>query len=577
MDNPILSLVVIGRNDNYGGLFQKRLALCLNYLSHGLTFFKQAIDVEFVVLDWNSEIPLSDVITLTPEASERTRFLAVPPRVAHAHNPEGIAFHTTKALNTGIRWARGEYFLFMPADILFTHYSLERLWGILEGRIPIPFSLNESVMAIKRYIIPYAFQETQKSFSEIDRYLTLSTNWFPSNHINPGILADAGAILCHRRIWEALGGFDERMAGWGKSDSRFGFSANIHYPTIELSGTGICCYDPSIDLHNVNTKTRRINEPRNIDFLPFNDGPGLPQEELIETTAVHQAPAVPSSEEALTLEALQTLFSPVHTDTIRRHLPFNAQWIKPYLYPIAWYASQRPITTFCEVVSSAFDDQNADFDLMEQVAPALVSALNPSAEIISILPESRSTPNTTDFRIIGREYFNKKGDSLSFTEVLQRTLFPPYAYLHKWHPGFTTATHQGPVHYILGHPDSAFERIQKRAGIPQTMDLVLFRPTEFKAPEAAFAEATKWLHPLGLLIIDDPQGKFLIGDPCQRSSQMLHAPKQGIALFFKTPIKMLDKWWQKEGGNENCWRARRLWHNQFYSWFISIAERLRRR
>lgn len=68
--SKLLSVVVIGRNDNYMGNFKYHLTTCLNYISRNLKDLGRLDDVEILVIDWHSDIPLSKVLALGLEARQ---------------------------------------------------------------------------------------------------------------------------------------------------------------------------------------------------------------------------------------------------------------------------------------------------------------------------------------------------------------------------------------------------------------------------------------------------------------------------------------------------------------------------
>lgn len=578
---PLLSVILVGRNDNYGGLFLRRLQLCINYFLHGFRSFSSQPELEIIVLDWNSQQPLSEILELTPQAQGTVRFLRVLPDTARRYNPPGMDFHTTLTTNAAIERAHGKYFLFMPGDILLTVYALERLWAILQGRIPVSFNPEDTVMTIKRKIIPLSYRETEMTFGELDRYLTLSHNWLSENFINPGISADVGAILCHREIWKETGGFDERMYGWGKSDSRFGLIAGANHPVYELDGLGVNCYDPSVDPVNLKKKKQLKNAANNISPISANARPGIPDEPVSEERSVRGVADTQTTKQKhrFTPEEAHALFT-ISPGVLRALLPFHALRILSVLYPLYWFMNIRGANCFCETVSPATQRPSClpDFALYEEVAPALVSAMNPAVEIFTVFPEVVPNSGVTDHKLIGRQYLNKKSGELSFITCLLRELFPPYQYRHKWHPGFTCATHHGLVHYITGKPQSAFSRIEHRLPPPQKIDLLLFRPEIFPNPKDGFATAVALLSSEGMAVVDDPQRLLLpgMGQDSAFEGTFLAAKKSGLGLYFKSREPALeDEWTRWETCLPKAWSESRLFSHYALSLTLSALCKLR--
>ena len=91
-------------------------------------------DIELVVVDWNSEVPLHEVISLSKEAQEITKFIIVPPDIASRYNKRELPFHIVIPVNAGIRRSNGSYIMCMPADVLVTSIALNNLLILLEEK-----------------------------------------------------------------------------------------------------------------------------------------------------------------------------------------------------------------------------------------------------------------------------------------------------------------------------------------------------------------------------------------------------------------------------------------------------------
>ena len=68
---PTLSLILCSRNDDYMGNARWRLETTLNYVSERVEALGRDTEVELLVTDWGSEVPLSDVVALGPAAADR--------------------------------------------------------------------------------------------------------------------------------------------------------------------------------------------------------------------------------------------------------------------------------------------------------------------------------------------------------------------------------------------------------------------------------------------------------------------------------------------------------------------------
>lgn len=124
MSNPILSIVIIGRNDNYGGDFKNRLQRAVSYLHEQLT--EQKISSELIFVNYNPlpQPPIKEFIQW-PKSNEFVELSIihvsadVHARVVKQYHVKDIAVLEFIAKNIGIRRAKGEFIISTNADILF--------------------------------------------------------------------------------------------------------------------------------------------------------------------------------------------------------------------------------------------------------------------------------------------------------------------------------------------------------------------------------------------------------------------------------------------------------------------------
>src|SRR5687768_7321692 len=132
---PLVSFVIIGRNDGYMGDYLYRLATSLSFLAQSAEAAALLDQIEVLVVDWASTRPLSADLPLTAAARRITRFLEVTPEVIAGRPAE---WHPTCAVNVGVRRARGEFIFFTDSDCLWTEVAIETLGRLLRGRITLP-------------------------------------------------------------------------------------------------------------------------------------------------------------------------------------------------------------------------------------------------------------------------------------------------------------------------------------------------------------------------------------------------------------------------------------------------------
>jgi len=85
-----------------------RLETTLNYVADQVKELGRAKDVEVLVADWGSEVPLREVLRLTPAAADIVSFVLIPPEIALPLQKDS-PFPEVLALNAAARRAKGTY------------------------------------------------------------------------------------------------------------------------------------------------------------------------------------------------------------------------------------------------------------------------------------------------------------------------------------------------------------------------------------------------------------------------------------------------------------------------------------
>lgn len=133
IDNPYLSIVLAGRNDNYGGDFDMRLANSLKW--YYSICEKAKLYTEIVLVNYN---PIPDSPALqsritVPKGAKYVvlRMITVDEKTHNSYNNEEkrkkLPFYEFIAKNIGIRRAKGEYILSTNADIIVPDNILKHI------------------------------------------------------------------------------------------------------------------------------------------------------------------------------------------------------------------------------------------------------------------------------------------------------------------------------------------------------------------------------------------------------------------------------------------------------------------
>jgi hypothetical protein len=386
-----LSICFTGRNDTYGGKFVDRLALSVNYLSANAKQLGLLNEIEVLVSDWGSDIPLSKVVNLTPEGISICKFINVPKTIAQKYNYRSTQFHTTIPVNVAIRRACGDFIHIGPADILYPEYQLNQLMKLLKGELHPCFDIKSTGMLVGRNFLPFQFHDelAYNNFKVIDKYLLFCDNFAESGSYIPGISTGYGAILLHKAIWFELEGLDEQFRGWGFSDIEIGLKINQSYPFVNLSKFGIKVYDFSTNTKFLHTKLDRLNKFDQFFYKrKVNDNWGLSDHDLqLEysnyESCTNKLKSEVESVEKTTESLVQSLVSNNTREFLVANFHHNIPIICSSYFPLAWFALNNKCFKYLNFGSDAR-------------APSIISAVNPCAEIFIIPPDSAAKKDAHD-------------------------------------------------------------------------------------------------------------------------------------------------------------------------------------
>jgi len=382
----MLSLVVMGRNDEYMGNFKYRITTCLNYLARHLTDLGRLDDVEVLVTDWGSMVPLAKVLPLSPEAEYICRFVYVPPSIISTVRPDGD-FAPYWAANVGLRRGKGEFCLLFDADSLFPRQSLQTLFNLLDGKIVLPFDVNRIFFFLCRSQVPWEVVQRQPTLEEWDRYLFITAGSLPPDQgVGLGI-AGSGQMM-HRSMWHECRGYNQQLIGQAWGDAELTLRVTQCYPWMNLSGIGISAF------HMMHWPHNRLGVWHNSVINPYivspamqvndeNWGLGNYQLDMQVAENIIESPQTTELLEAVNPIELwgQTkneLVSELSSHSVREHVQCSLQgwsfdaveWES--LCALSWYSLYHYPRTYI------------DFGIKKGCAAAVVAAACPGVEIYGI-------------------------------------------------------------------------------------------------------------------------------------------------------------------------------------------------
>ena len=274
---PLVSFVIVGRNDDYMGDYLYRLGTSLSFLAHSAEIAGLLDEIEVLVVDWASARPLATDLPLTPAARRMTTFLEVSAELVQAAHgtPRWLP---TCAVNVGVRRAQGEFIFFTDSDCLWSESAVAALDRLLRGDISMPAPLHELLFYVRRYQIPWATVRRRPHLGEWRRLLSL---------LVAGALPEAPSATClggfsagqlmHRDLWHAARGYDEELdRPWGWSDNDLVLRVSQQHAWLDVSGCGFFGHHmehwPSAAARSARDAST-VN-PMIIRNAPVSNGPG---------------------------------------------------------------------------------------------------------------------------------------------------------------------------------------------------------------------------------------------------------------------------------------------------------------
>lgn len=234
--NYYLSVIMVGRNDDYGGEFLQRMQNSITVLLSLCE--KYALATELLIVEWNppaGKIQLGDALQFPKNLRHcGIRIIQVPETTQSAiFNPENLALLEYAAKNAGARRARGEYILVTNPDIIFSDGLIDFLarkslsskyfYRIARHNIKTPTKENmepeemlaycpQNIISAYNYWYSlkypvYQLDNLLKVIEALPKYIILRLMHLPFGY--PFCAASGDFFLMHRDNWHKLRGYPE--------------------------------------------------------------------------------------------------------------------------------------------------------------------------------------------------------------------------------------------------------------------------------------------------------------------------------------------------------------------------------
>jgi hypothetical protein len=248
-------VVIIGKNDDYGGNLTHRFTHCLNVLT-------QSFD-EIIYVDWKSNgKPLIEEVIENIKYKDKIKSYIVSEQDIQNNNPEYIDYSIVEVIarNIGIRRSTNEWILVTNVDVLIEKFDLSEFDNhtlYTSARIDVPqefhINFNDSMELLN------SIKENKNSFKmQPDAVIDGKSVW-DSGDVWSLVVGCGDFQFAHKDVWYGIKGFEESYGGRCYADSNLMKKGAIYFDIKKAQVT----------LYHLNHGTNKNSLPNEI--LPMND------------------------------------------------------------------------------------------------------------------------------------------------------------------------------------------------------------------------------------------------------------------------------------------------------------------
>jgi hypothetical protein len=269
MKKIVLSLILCSRNDDYMGNSRWRLKTTLNYIAQMVVELNRENEVEVLVTDWGSDIPLRDVLKLSSVATRIVSFIEIPPETARALQKDS-PFAEVIALNVAARRSTGEFIGRIDQDTLVGKQFLEYFFDLYEGRQKLEVPLDEALFFSNQRMFPYRVVVRNPSLWIVDRYVHYFGKFMKteiSKYSKIFYRHGVGIWLIHRDLWNECGGYDERLIYMNSMEINMVDRLRSKYQVVNLGKLVNYAFYHLEHYHPLVPRKSSTHRPVNPDYL----------------------------------------------------------------------------------------------------------------------------------------------------------------------------------------------------------------------------------------------------------------------------------------------------------------------
>lgn len=240
MPLPTISIIIHGRDDEYVNNFVEMLSFTVNFIAAGAYSQKIQNRIEIVLVDWGS------VSSFIPKIFHSLKLPKSSIINGHYIDNESIKkldgdspYHISKAVNFGMKKAKGDYFLILSGNNIIPELHLLQLLSLIDNRDRLLPHVQEIYGILPRRALPHP---VAGSFSReiINNYFkNISLTGFPCHFkINSG--GGGAGLLFQKSLIEKVQGLSEESGMYGWNDAEIYYRLLQYTDVIDLGNFGLC-------------------------------------------------------------------------------------------------------------------------------------------------------------------------------------------------------------------------------------------------------------------------------------------------------------------------------------------------